>query len=78
MERNPCDIYACREFQDGNATVTALVDGETIVLEVCKTHRQFFEEHDPAHYSIGRTFTGEVEVRAISSQPADPSSEPEE
>lgn len=73
MEQNPCDIYGCRNKQYKDSTVTVAI-GEEVnkVLDVCATHLSFFETMQPEHYTIGYTFTQEVEVRPVPSRPVPP------
>ena len=72
-----CDIYACRNKQETLNDVTAVIDEVVTPLEVCDEHKDFFESMAPEHYLIGRTYTQEVEIRAVPSQPAVPPAEPE-
>lgn len=78
MDSVPCDIYGDRRPAIPDQTVTAIVDGEVTTLEVCEEHYIFFRDTLPENYAIGRTFTGEVEVRHIPKQPATPADPPTE
>ena len=68
----PCDIYGCRNAALPGKETTAVVDGETVNLELCDEHLAFFDTMKPENYSIGRTFTQEIEVRAHPAKPATP------
>jgi hypothetical protein len=66
-----CDVFGDNRPYKPGATVTIVVEDETRVLKVCDEHLAFFEDFDPVLWSIGLTFTREVEIRPIGAHPAE-------
>lgn len=81
MNRNTdCQVYGCNRTEKPGAVINVIIDtDDTETLRVCDTHQAFFEDAVAGTYTIGRTFTGEVEIRlgAPASQTPDPET-PEE
>lgn len=75
MDWTKCDIYGCRQPAQVNSNITTVIDGETVTLEVCEDHKAFFQATPASNYNIGRTFTGEIEVRRVPRKPESPTTE---
>lgn len=72
-----CQLYGCNRTEKPGATVElSLSEGDTTV-RICEFHQVFFEDTTPDHYAIGRTFTGEIEIRPVPALPTTPAPEEE-
>lgn len=60
-----CDIYGCRNTTVIGQTAEVEIDGVKDNIELCDEHLAYFRATQPERYLIGRTFTGEVEVRPV-------------
>lgn len=69
---NMCQVYGHLKAYKPGATVTLTFDGEPRTIKVCDEHLAFFEDFDPVIWSLGLTYTNEVEIRPIAAQPAPP------
>lgn len=73
-----CEFYACKNPQhdDVSAVVTVQLPGEDPVkVNSCLYHSAILG-HGSEKYSIGRTYTGEIELRPIAAQFAAPAPTP--
>lgn len=74
-----CEFYACKNPQhdDVSAVVTVQIAGEEEPVKVksCLYHTAILKPGSDK-YSIGRTYTGEIELRPIAAQFAAPAPAP--
>lgn len=74
-----CQFYACKNPQHDTAAVTVQIPDEeepSVVLS-CLYHQAILTPGSDK-YSVGRTYTGEIELRPIAAQFAAPAPAPTE
>lgn len=58
-----CGFYGCNRPKLRTETVDVVVDGQALVLSTCAYHQDIINNGDPTKYSLGYSYTGEVEIR---------------
>lgn len=73
-----CQFYACKNPQHDTAKVTVQIPGEESPAEVlsCLYHQAILTP-GAEKYAVGRTYTGEIELRPIAAQPFTPPAQQE-
>lgn len=70
--RDDCAFYGCNRSKQSDATVTVQIKGVNVSLEPCSYHYELLEVMDPSLYSIGYTYTNDIEIRLHPAAPAPP------
>jgi hypothetical protein len=61
--KDDCDLYGCNRAKQTDATITVQIKGVDVTLGVCSYHYELLEVMDPSLYSVGYTYTNQVELR---------------
>jgi hypothetical protein len=70
--KNDCAFYGCNRSKQPEATLTVQIKGVDVTIEPCSYHYEMLEVMDPELYSIGYTFTNDIELRLHPAVPAPP------
>jgi hypothetical protein len=71
--KNDCDLFGCNRAKLTDGTnVTASIKGVPVTFVPCAYHYEMLEVMDPSLYSLGYTYTNDIELRLHPAVPQTP------